>query len=103
LILVVQAFCYGTIGSLQYTSMNTLTYADINEEQTSNASSIASTKQQMSISFWGCVGRSCDRVFHSRPRSHQPLGNDSRHPPGAFGAWRFHYLVHDHLSQIETW
>jgi hypothetical protein len=37
--------------SLQYTSMNTLTYADVSEEQTSNASSIASTMQQMSISF----------------------------------------------------
>ena len=37
--------------SLQYTSMNTLVYADITEEQTSNASSIASTMQQMSISF----------------------------------------------------
>jgi hypothetical protein len=31
--------------------MNTLVYADIAEEQTSNASSIASTMQQMSISF----------------------------------------------------
>jgi hypothetical protein len=31
--------------------MNTLVYADITEEDTSNASSIASTVQQMSISF----------------------------------------------------
>jgi hypothetical protein len=31
--------------------MNTLAYADVSEEQTSNASSIASTMQQMSISF----------------------------------------------------
>jgi hypothetical protein len=31
--------------------MNTLVYADVSEEQTSNASSIASTMQQMSISF----------------------------------------------------
>jgi hypothetical protein len=31
--------------------MNTLVYADVTEEQTSNASSIASTMQQMSISF----------------------------------------------------
>src|SRR5208282_5029585 len=37
--------------SLQYTSMNTLVYADIDEDKTSNASSIASTVQQMSISF----------------------------------------------------
>jgi MFS family permease len=50
-IIVLQAFCYGTFSSLQYTSMNTLAYADISEEQTSNASSIASTMQQMSISF----------------------------------------------------
>lgn len=50
-VIVLQAFCYGTFSSLQYTSMNTLAYADISEEQTSNASSIASTIQQMSISF----------------------------------------------------
>jgi EmrB/QacA subfamily drug resistance transporter len=49
--IVLQAFCYGTFSSLQYTSMNTLAYADISEEQTSGASSIASTMQQMSISF----------------------------------------------------
>jgi EmrB/QacA subfamily drug resistance transporter len=45
------AFFYGALTSLQYTSMNTLVYADITEEETSNASSIASTMQQMSISF----------------------------------------------------
>ena len=50
-IIVLQAFCYGAFTSLQYTSMNTLVYADVTEEQTSNASSIASTMQQMSISF----------------------------------------------------
>ena len=50
-LIVVQAFCYGFFSSLQYTSMNTLAYADIAEEQTSSASSIASTMQQMSISF----------------------------------------------------
>jgi len=50
-LIVLQAFCYGTFSSLQYTSMNTLAYADVSEEETSNASSIASTMQQMSISF----------------------------------------------------
>jgi EmrB/QacA subfamily drug resistance transporter len=50
-LIVLQAFCYGAFSSLQYTSMNTLVYADITEEQASNASSIASTVQQMSISF----------------------------------------------------
>ncbi len=50
-LIVLQAFLYGAFTSLQYTSMNTLVYADITEEQTSSASSIASTAQQMSISF----------------------------------------------------
>jgi MFS family permease len=50
-LIALQAFCYGALTSLQYTSMNTLVYADISEEQTSDASSIASTIQQMSISF----------------------------------------------------
>jgi len=49
--IVLQAFLYGAVTSLQYTSMNTLVYADVAEENTSNASSIASTMQQMSISF----------------------------------------------------
>jgi hypothetical protein len=48
---VVEVFCYGFFTSLQYTSMNTLVYADITEEQASSASSIASTMQQMAISF----------------------------------------------------
>jgi EmrB/QacA subfamily drug resistance transporter len=50
-LIVLEAFCYGFFTSLQYTSMNTLVYADISEEDTSSASTIASTMQQMSISF----------------------------------------------------
>jgi EmrB/QacA subfamily drug resistance transporter len=50
-LIVTMVFCYGFFTSLQYTSMNTLVYADIAEEQASSASSIASTMQQMSISF----------------------------------------------------
>jgi EmrB/QacA subfamily drug resistance transporter len=50
-VIVAQTFVLGFFTSLQYTSMNTLAYADITEEQTSSASTIASTMQQMSISF----------------------------------------------------
>ncbi len=50
-LIVIQAFCYGAFMSLQFTSMNTLVYADVSEAQTSAASTIASTMQQMSISF----------------------------------------------------
>jgi MFS family permease len=40
-----------TIGSFLCGSMNTLAYADVTEAQASSASTIASTMQQMSISF----------------------------------------------------
>jgi EmrB/QacA subfamily drug resistance transporter len=50
-LIVAQVFVYGFFTSLQYTSMNTLAYADISEAQASSASTIASTMQQMSISF----------------------------------------------------
>jgi EmrB/QacA subfamily drug resistance transporter len=50
-LIVVFAMCYGTFSSLQYTSMNTLVFADIKDEDTSSASTIVSTFQQLSISF----------------------------------------------------
>ena len=50
-LIVMQVFSYGFFQSLQFTSMNTLVYADISEEQASSASTIASTAQQMSVSF----------------------------------------------------
>jgi EmrB/QacA subfamily drug resistance transporter len=49
--IVLQAFVLGFFTSMQYTSMNTLVYADVTGNQTSSASTIASTGQQMSISF----------------------------------------------------
>ena len=49
--IVLQAFVLGFFTSTQYTAMNTLVYADITAQQTSAASTIASTGQQMSISF----------------------------------------------------
>jgi len=48
---VAQCFVYGYFASLQYSSMNTLVYADVAEDDASSASSIASTLQQLSISF----------------------------------------------------
>ena len=50
-IIVIQALCFGFFSSLQYTSMNTLAYADLGEADTSMGSTIASTMQQMSVSF----------------------------------------------------
>jgi EmrB/QacA subfamily drug resistance transporter len=50
-LIVAMAFGYGFLTSLQYTSMNTLAYADIGEHDTSTASTIASTVQQLAVSF----------------------------------------------------
>ena len=41
-LIVVQAFILGFFTSMQYTSMNTLVYADVSGSQTSGASTIAS-------------------------------------------------------------
>lgn len=49
--IALQAFGFGYCSSLQYTSMNTLVYADLGLSDTSMGSSIASTLQQMAISF----------------------------------------------------
>src|SRR5580693_3013647 len=42
-LIALQAFVYGFFTSNQYTSMNTLAYADVNAEQAAGASTIAST------------------------------------------------------------
>jgi MFS family permease len=49
--IVALAFIYGFLTSLQYTSMNTLAYADIGEHDAAGASTIASTVQQLAVSF----------------------------------------------------
>jgi len=62
-LIVLQVFCYGFLTSLQYTSMNTLAYADVQASQTSSASTIASTAQQMSISFGVATASLAAAVF----------------------------------------
>ena len=71
-VIVLQAFCFGFFSSLQYTAMNTLVYADVTEERASGASSVASTAQQMSISFGVAIAGLAIAVFvpdrfHSSP------------------------------------
>ena len=50
-VIVAMAFAFGFLTSLQYTSMNTLAYADVDEKEASGASTIASTVQQLAVSF----------------------------------------------------
>jgi MFS family permease len=46
----------GFFASLQFTAMNSLVYADIDDRDASKAGSIASTSQQLSLSFGVAVG-----------------------------------------------
>lgn len=50
-LILVQASLFGFCQSLQFSSMNTLVYADIGERDASMAATMASTLQQMSMSF----------------------------------------------------
>jgi EmrB/QacA subfamily drug resistance transporter len=72
-LIVGMAFSFGFFSSLQYTSMNTLAYADVNEEEASSASTIASTIQQLAVSF-GVATASLAAAFFipERFRDHAP-------------------------------
>ena len=50
-VIVLLGLALGFVNSLQYTSMNSMAYADIEAQDSSMASTIASSMQQMSMSF----------------------------------------------------
>ena len=77
------AFCYGCFTPLQYTSLNALVYADIGQKQTSNASSIASTMQQMSVSF-GLAAASIATAVFVQDRFHSSAKEMMQGIHGAF-------------------
>ena len=67
--IVLQAFVLGFFTSMQYTSMNTLVYADITGPQTGGASTIAATGQQLAISF-GVAGAALIAAIFVPPEMH---------------------------------
>ncbi len=50
-LIVLLSLTQGLFSSLQFTCMNSLTFADVKDEHASQASSIAGTAQQMALSF----------------------------------------------------
>ena len=62
-LIVLQVFAFGLFASIQYTSMNTLVYADVSGAAASDASTIASTGQQLSISFAVAVASLVTALF----------------------------------------
>jgi EmrB/QacA subfamily drug resistance transporter len=71
--IVLQAFALGLFTSMQFTSMNTLVYADVSSSQTSGASTIAATSQQLSISF-GVAGASLIAAMFVPAEMHSHAG-----------------------------
>jgi hypothetical protein len=73
-LIVLQSFALGLFTSMQYTSMNTLVYADVGPAQTAGASTIAATGQQLSISFGVAIAALIAALFvppelHSHPEA----------------------------------
>ncbi len=62
-LIVLQVSAFGLFSSIQYTSMNTLAYADVSGPAASDASTIASTGQQLSISFAVAVASLVTALF----------------------------------------
>ncbi len=62
-LIVMQAAAFGFFSSLQYTSMNTLGYADVDDHNTSMANTILSTVQQLSMSFGVATSSLVTAVF----------------------------------------
>jgi MFS family permease len=71
--ILLQGFVFGFSSSLQYSSMNTLVFADIADRDASMASTIASTMQQMSMSF-GVAVASLTAAFFIPDRLHGVAG-----------------------------
>jgi EmrB/QacA subfamily drug resistance transporter len=65
------SFALGFLASLQFTSMNTLVYADVDDRDASQVGSIASTAQQMALSF-GVASAALLAAFYLGGTDHAP-------------------------------
>ena len=100
-LIVTQTFCFGFFTSLQYTSMNTLVYADVDrgpdQQRQHHCEHHAADVDQ----FRRGVGVAGHGVLHSRPLPFERTGDDSRHPPGVPGPGRTDRLFDDHFRRFE--
>jgi predicted MFS family arabinose efflux permease len=99
--IVAMAFTYGFLTSLQYTSMNTLAYADVGEHEASG-STIASTVRQLAVSFGIATGSLAAALFI-------PDRLHATEPPMIHGVHlalrclsRIDHRVHDGVRPLET-
>ncbi len=97
-LIVMMAFTYGFLTSLQYTSMNTLAYADVGEREASSASTIASTVQQMAVSFGVATASLAAALFipdrlHATRAANDPRRSIWRCSGSAHADHRFHQRI----------
>ncbi|MEO8071233.1 MAG: hypothetical protein ABI652_07510, partial [Acidobacteriota bacterium] len=72
-VIVLMSLMQGLVSSVQFTSMNSLVYADISDADASKASSIASTAQQLALSFGVAFGSVAAQWFlHDIPQTDHP-------------------------------
>jgi Na+/melibiose symporter-like transporter len=83
------SFVQGLASSTQFSSMNSLVYADVSNEAASRASSIASTAQQLALSFGVALGSVTAQWFLAEvPQSDHPAFISALHHAFlALGAW----------------
>jgi MFS family permease len=93
-LIVSQAFILGFFTSLQYTSMNTLVYADVSGPQTGGASTIAAAGQQLAISF-GVAGAALIAGIFVPPELHS-------HPDAIIHGVQRAFLVLGGLTILST-
>lgn len=94
-VIAAEAFFFGLFSSIQFVSMNTLAFADLADGDESNGSTIASTVQQMSMSFGVAIASLATIML---------LGGN-RHPGAARMVWGIHrtFLVLGLFTIATAW
>jgi Na+/melibiose symporter-like transporter len=94
-VIATEAFFFGLFSSVQFLSMNTLAFADLEDADESSGSTIASTVQQMSLSFAVAIASLATILL---------LGGN-RHPSPARMVWGIHrtFLAMGLFTMATAW
>jgi len=94
-LIATEAFCFGLCSSVQFLCINTLAFADLEDADENNGSTIASTVQQMSMSFGVAIASLATIVL---------LGGN-RHPDAARMIWGIHraFVAMGLFTMATTW
>jgi MFS family permease len=80
LVVVLLGSVLGLVNSLQFSSMNSMAYADVDEADSAKASALASTMQQMSMSFGlACASLLTAFYLFNLPQSNQVVVTGALH------------------------